>query len=300
MKKLKAFAHIYINSLARFSYYKELLKVPLRFSVKYFFALSFAAALIMSVSISRDSLPKVQKMANNILDEISAIYPENLVVTSKEGEWSINKMEPYSILMPKLNYEDEFALPEYLITFDHQGTLNDLGKKDTLVIVNEENVLVKDYNERIGVYPLESIPEGEFTKQDLENAINNVRGYFEFLPVMLFAAILFGITYYFMLIRLAYLFLAALLLLAAGVLFKGLKYGYKNYLKIAIHTYTLALTLEVIFEVLGIAKPMDLWVFGFNIIYGIVILYNFKVHKVYDLVETSKKGEEDESVPEEK
>lgn len=281
MNKLKAFAHIYKNSISRFEYYKKVLETSLNFSVKYFLVLTLVASLLVTIRTSVDAIPRVRVMVYNILNEISAVYPRDLEITSSNGTWSINKQEPYGILMPDLNDDNDFVLPEYLVIFDHDGTLNDLKDKDTLMIVNAKNIIVENINDRIEIYPLEGLPDGKFNREMLDKGLGNVRLYLGTLPVLLSILIFLGVLYYFIFFRFLYLLFVALLLLAAGVLLKGLKLKYKDYLKLAIHTFTLPLTLEVIFSIAGISYDVTPWFIGLNVIFGVAIIYNLNIKSSY-------------------
>jgi len=273
MKLLKTFWYVYRRSVIDVDYYKDLLKVKIEFSLKYFVMLTATAALLTTLRFAVPTVPKVQYVINDVLSQFSAIYPDDLVVTTKEGRWEINKQEPYIIPLPPILQAKDMEMPANLIVFDHRGTINDLGDRDTFVIINSANLITINSQNKIEVYPLDSLPDGEFTKVDVDELITSLRGYARFVPAIIIFFGLVGTMFYFMVYRLMYLLLAALLLLAMGYL-KGVREKFSTYYKLALHALTLPLTIELMLIILGVEASLPFWFLGTNVLFGIVVIHH--------------------------
>lgn len=291
MKRLKAFYYIYKNSLYNIRYYKDILKVEINFSLKYFFTLAAIATVVTTIRVAAPLIPTVKTTLNNLVFELSTVYPKDLVITAKDGEWTINQEEPYAIGTPEFlkdsdkekieamideakgDVDDDFGgFPKNLIIFDHQGTINDLRDKDTLILVNEANLITINSQGSLEVHPIDTIPNGELTKQRVDQALGNVKKYLGFVPALIILFVLLGTLVYFTLFRLGYAIVLALIFLAVGNI-KQLKYDFSHYYKIALHSITLPLTLELAFTLIGmsiVTLPFSFMVL--HIIFGTIIV----------------------------
>jgi len=273
MRRLKAFWYVYKRSLIDVDYYKDLIKVKVEFSLKYFFVLAATAALITTVRLTVPAIPRVQNTLNNLLNEFAVIYPDDLVITTQDGIWKINKHEPYAIPTPPILQIEGAELPMNLIVFDHRGTINDLDEQDTYVVINDVNLIALNSQNRVEAYPLDSLPNGEFTKADVSEFIQSLRVFARYVPLIIISFVLLGTLFYFSIYRMLYLLVISLVLLAAGNL-KGMKDGFGTYYKIALHTLTLPLTIEMMFILLGTDVTLPFWFMGINLVFGIAVIYH--------------------------
>lgn len=270
----KAFWYVYKRSLFDVDYYKDLLKVKRDFSFKYFFTLALVASIIATTRFAIPNVPKIKRGVNEAFEQLIQMYPDDLIISSKDGEWSLNQMEPYIIPVPDVFKADELAsaeFPENLIVFYHEGTIDDLDGMDTLMIVNEVNVITKNSQNRIEAYPLEGIPDGAVDKKMVVEAIQSVKKAARFLPSMVVATVLVGTMFYFAIFRIVYLLVVALILLAFGYL-RGVRSTFRTYYKLSLHTLTLPLTMELLFIILKPEVAYANWFFGLNVIFGIVVV----------------------------
>ena len=281
MKKLKAFWYVYKKSLFDVNYYKDILKIRRDFSLKYFFTLALFASVIATARFAIPNVPKIKDGMNSLITELSTMYPDDLVITSEAGMWEINKPEPYVIPNPDIfEVEEQTDFPKNLVVFDHNGTIDDLEEMDTFVVVNKVNMITVNSQNRVEAYPLDSIPDGELNKAVVLEAMDGLRKLTKFVPVMIISFIIIATLFYFAIFRLAYAFIVALLLLAYGNL-KGVKSTLGTYYKIAIHTMTLPLTIELMFILIKAEVGYTLWFFGFNLIFGIVVIQHLVNTKAF-------------------
>jgi len=273
MKRLKAFWYVYKKSLIDVDYYKDLLKVKANFSLKYFLTLAAVAALVTTVRLVVPAIPRVQNTLNSMLDEFSAIYPDDLVITVQGGMWKINKPEPYAIPTPSILQMEDADLPINLLVFDHDGTISDLGEFDTFVVINNVNLITVNSQNRVEAYPLDTLPDGEFTKANVSEFVQGIRSFTKYVPIIMIVFVLMGTLFYFLIFRMLYLLVVSLILLAAGNV-KGMKDSFGTYYKIAMHTLTLPLTIEIMFILLGVEVTFPFWFLGINAFFGIAVIHH--------------------------
>lgn len=273
MKRLKAFWYVYRRSLIDVDYYKDLLKVKTDFSLKYFFSLAILATLLTTVRVAIPTVPKVQNVINNLLDEFSIIYPKDLVITVQNGMWEINKPEPFVIESPSFFSTDEDDFPDNLVVFDHRGTINYLDDFDAFMVVNDVNLIVVSSQNKVEAYPLDTLPDGDITKANVDQLINNVRSLTAYVPFIIVLFVLIGSFFYFLAFRLLYLLIVALVLLAMGNVMR-MRESFKTYYRIALHTITLPLTVELAFILLGVDPNFAYWFLAFNVFFGLVVVHH--------------------------
>ncbi len=298
MQKLKTFARTYINSIKNFNYYKDVAAAKTSFSVKYFILLGLFAAVISSTAIAIPLIPEVNIVVNNALDEISAIYPEELVLKSKEGKWEVNQPEPYAIRTPEFfknattENNQPVNFPSSLVVFDHNGTIDDLKERDTLVLVNDTNIITVDEKGKIEAYPLESIPEGEINHGHFVEFMNSLRNYARFIPAVIIFFVFVGTAFYYILFRLGYAFLVAFLL---KIFLKATNTNLdsKALYRIALHTMTPVLTAEVIISIIGTRLEIPFLFLAANIAFA-----GFVIKKITGTTEPKAKIEESQPVVE--
>lgn len=275
---MKAFWHVYKNSLHNIDYYKDLLSVNMGFSFKYFFMLALMVSIIATASITIPWIPKLQQSMHEAFDKVIEAYPDELVITSEGGNWSINQEEPYIIATPEVAEMTEAEngyFPNNLVVFDHEGTINDLNKLDALMVINEVNLIIINGQGKIEAYPLEGIPDGEVNKDLIKNTVNNARGIIKYIPIIVIFFTLIGTYFYFSIIRLFILLFTAFILWLFGVI-RGAKGDFGSYYRFAIHAMTLPLTVELLLVITGAGAGTGTYqmliILGLNLVFGVVVV----------------------------
>ncbi|MFC1622323.1 DUF1189 family protein, partial [Patescibacteria group bacterium] len=226
--------------------------------------------------------PKIKTEAGEFLTQTTDLYPEELVVTAKNGEWLINQEEPYVIPTPDwmrnreyvMEEDVAFKFPVNFAVLDHGGTINDLEDKDTLMVVNEANLIVRGSN-KIEVRPLDSIPDGRLDKSVIVELSASIEPFINYIPYILALVVTIGAFFYFFVWRIAYLVIIALVLMFLS-LFNKLNLDFRSAYRIGLHACTLPLLIEVVINLL----PMELgflpnnWFFFVNVIFGLFVIMN--------------------------
>ena len=253
-------------------YYGEILKTPFEFSLKYYAVLVLIAAVITSVGTYFIEAPKIRSTFQNALSEAEKVYPDDLVFTIEAGEWEINQPQPLIIPFPgTYTNEDKAKLPSNLVVFDKNGTVGDLEKYSTAILVNEKNLLIKKAGEP-GVYPLKDLPDATLDKGKVVGAIGDVRkvsGWI--LPPILIIPVFAGLMVYYSIFRGAYLIIVGGLLFILG---RALKDGvsYKSAFRIALHTMTLPVLIDTVFSLINLQLPLTYWFLAVNLVMGVFVL----------------------------
>jgi len=253
-------------------YYSEILKTPLEFSLKYYAVLVLIAALITSIGTYFIEAPKIKETFQNALSEAENVYPDDMVFTIKAGEWEINKPEPLVIPFPgTYEAEDKEKLPENLVVLDKNGTVEDLEKYNTAILMNQKNMLVKKAGEP-GVYPLKDIPDTTLDKGNVVGAIGNVRKISGWLlPLILIVPVFAGLLVYYAIFRGLYLVIIGGSLFLLG---KALKTDvpYKNAFRIGLHAMTLPVLIDTLTSLINLQLPATYWFLAINLVMGGFVL----------------------------
>lgn len=289
MNKLKAFFYVYYRSLTSIPYYKEILSTPTAFSIKYLGVLAVLASLLSTLIFTIVGVPRITKFFDSALSSANELYPQELVITTKDNEWSINQPEPLVIPFPELDtkvfgipeaemgettesFNERAQIPENLIIFDHEGTIDDLDTQSALILVNSKNVVVKQTN-KIESYPIENLGEAEITRADFDEAIAGMRNFSRYIPYLLGVMLFLGSLFYYFLFRLFYLLFVAVVLALVGLVV-GPKLKFVEMFRVGLHTMTLPVTVEILLNLIGQNIRIAGWFILLNVIYGVVVLVN--------------------------
>lgn len=274
MRWLKTFTHAVTKSLTDASYYNDVVKANMDFSIKYYLSYSILLALLSAGVFAVRYAPEFQKGINTFLDEAVEMYPADLIVSSKDGSISVNKPEPYIIPFPAgMEGED---VPVNVVVFYSEGTINDLEELNTFALVNSENIIFKKTN-GIEAYDTSEIPNGEMDKSDFEGFINSMREYVYYVPVFMVGAILLGYVIYYWIARLIYNFWAAFLLWVFGK-FRNLELPYGKYYQMSLHTMTFPLLAELILYSFDVPLNVPYWFLLLHMIAGVLAVSRLNVN----------------------
>lgn len=246
MNKLRTFFYVFKNSISSTKYYNDILKTNIKFSIKYFIALSFIASIIFTAAISMKIIPSTLTGIRGFVDKIGEIYPGDLVIEFKDGMWEINKEEPLYIKMPNLPAETFANVPENLIVFDKNGTIDKLGDYKTLLLLNSENLIQVNGNEVVSTQPVSAVPNVKIDKGLIDSRLNEMNKIIEVLPYVLpLLIILFVFVFNYIIPGIFNMLLVGLgIFIVSMVMKKNMKY--ESALKIGIHSMTIPMLIQAI------------------------------------------------------
>ena len=252
--------------------------------------LALIFTIVSSVSVFIPLMPKIEQGVDDAIKYALDLYEDDLEITVKKGIMSVNKKEPYIIPLTESNPRSD--IPKNLIVFDSKGTLEDMEEVyDTVVLINGVNILLRT-ERKTEVYSVSNIPDGTYTKNNFENAVNHVRSLAKYAPYFVGGALFIGTLFYYLIFRLIYLLFIAFILWGVGSI-RGLALSYEKYYKVAIHSVTLPLTIEFLRRVLSLQFHFPSWFFLLNIIFGLIVVMNLNNDETSGVGETEVASETD-------
>lgn len=156
MNKLKTFYTSFIKSISSPAYYKDVVKAPISFSLKYLFFLSYIFMFIFiaaSAIYMATLLPKLPEFVSTAKSHLDTFYPTDLIITITDGIVTTNKKEPVFLTIPEVT-DEEF---KYVVTIDTKAQVEDYYDYDTFFLVTDESVVYPESDDRS--YSVTSIEE---------------------------------------------------------------------------------------------------------------------------------------------
>lgn len=267
------FRHL-AKSIYNPEFYRSLTEKPFSFSMKYFLKFALLIAILGTIVIGvRGVIPspaKFREMGDRVVD----LYPDELVITFKDGKVSTNVEEPYYIKLPQDSIfrddtEDAQDTLDNILVINTRDafTIESFRNYHTMALLTEDSLIVGDKGE-MRIVPVASFPLEEINKEYLEGKFNKIKPYFVlivpalllFMALMLFAVIA---------TELIYLLFSALLIWGLLAILKR-RTGYKGAYQIGLHAVTLPIILDgIMFAISPIRYP-----FVFTILMLVLIFIN--------------------------
>lgn len=261
-KRVKDFINTAKRSLTDLNYYKEVVKLPFKFSLKYLFFLLFILTLISSLkfaSILGFVIPKTPQLIAAAKDGVKSLFPSGLVLTVRDGELSTNVKEPYYIDLPGV-----WGSPKdtHFITIDTKAKVDDIQSLNTLILLTKKSAVVKEKNNGLRVYPFSDIKETLVLDRDTYNQfVSRFLPYLDYLPKILIILLILGILVWpfvgaglWLIGELFYLLITSVILLLIATLMKR-KIRYSKLYQMSMHALTLPLLISFSLGFLGINLP---------------------------------------------
>ena len=251
MKKIKTFWYVLKNSVISPKYYNDIVKASLKFSIKYFLMLSVFASIIYSLYASIEIVPQITSTIEVMTIQIKENFPDDLIINFKDGSWEANKPEPIIIPAPSIPHEENTYLPDNLIVFDKNGTIDSLGSYNTYILVNGENILYGSSGyetdpQKVSIQPLKNIPNITFDKNTVNSRLESMNKLIKTSPyVMPIFIFLYTLILNYIGGALFYALLIALLLQLIAFFAKR-KLDYKKACQISIHAMTAPIILQLV------------------------------------------------------
>jgi len=280
MGKIKTFWHTFSKSLTSINYYREIVEAPRAFSMKYFVTLALLVSIAMTSSIMISTAPKVKTSVTELLNQTVQAFPEDLIITSQDGKLSINRTEPFIVPSPKDMETNTPQAPNVknLLVFDPAGTIDDLDKYQTVILINEANMIARSETGQVQTSPLKNFPNGEFARKDAVELAQKLQPMANAL-IAVIALVVFAATVIYNFVgKLVYLVIPAFVFWMVGK-FRNVTAGApalgtfgKNY-QVAIHSMTLPVLAETAFLAFGFVVPIPLWFLALHVVLGLVVVY---------------------------
>jgi len=266
------------NSIYNKDYYKNvvLIETP-KESVKYLARLCLVVALVACIILAF-IIPPVFKIVKIGVSSFATSYPNDLTLSIKNGEATINQPEPYIVKTPgyltNIN-KSKKPLPENVVVMDTTEPF-DLMKfkehKTISLITKTEIAIVQPDTEEMRIIPLYKFGNIEIDKNWV---LNKEKIIVELLPWIMFSLIPLIYVGIFLGIFVGMLITLFFYALIVWLIFKIKKtdMSYHKSYQIALHASTLIILLSIITAPLGFMN-----FFIKVLLLGIVVFINFNEH----------------------
>jgi hypothetical protein len=266
MNKLKTFFYSFKRSAFDISYYRDIVKVPFVFSLKYLYILLFFVSLFGSLRLAVPlalSIPLVPENVEKFKTYVRTAYPAELEIQVQNGELSTNVQEPYYIDLPDQQKQTNGEY-KHMITIDTEGQIENYADYSTLVLVTKKSVAYPDRSNK-GTYRVASLDQIKkpvtINKKIYDSFLDEVFPYLQYVTaaVVIFIILLvfvlpFITAVFVMLGYMLYLLVIGVLLWFISSIFKTeLTYG-KVY-QLSMHGITLPILFTTLLGLFSIQVP---------------------------------------------
>lgn len=279
MQKLSTFHRTFWKSLTSLTYYQDVVNANFGFSFKYFWIFSLSLGLMLTLSILLTTLPVLTKFNQQFLTRAGALYPQDLVITIKNGQMSTNVTEPLHIPFPfELITQTPPAISDqkqlYLITFDTYAKADDYKNSQSLILVTREDMVVSDQT-GYRAFPLKDLGEVSLDKKAYSLILEKLMPALKLLVPLFIVTIIVVFIFIIPISRLFSLIFLTLLLLPATKLMH-LPISYKKLYQLGLHSLTLPSLIQILTLSFGLFIPIPFFTSILYLLYMLVILAHLK------------------------
>lgn len=273
--KLKIFLRSFHGSVTTLSYYEDVTRANLIFSVKYYVLYSLFLGLILSLVTALLILPTLTTVVSRFKSKAPGLFPSDLIITLKDGKIATNVTEPLRFPIPfELFVSPQPAIPDqkqvYLITIDTASTPDAYPETQSVLFFTRDYLVMPDEHNQYRTYPLKEFGDVTLDKQAFDSLVQKILPFTDIIgPVAIIA-----ISCIFMLAWPIYRILG---ILGLSVVVYGasrimhLPYTYRTVFQIGLHSSTLPFLIQIGAVGLGI---FPLFPFFTSIVY---LLYNLLI-----------------------
>lgn len=280
MQKLTTFFRAFWKSISSFTYYRDVVKAPFSFSLKYFLLFSLLTGFTLTLLISMAILPAIHQFLARVETRAKSLYPQDLTITIKDGELATSATEPLHFPIPfELFTDTPPAVSDqnqmYLLTIDTGAQVEDYKDSKSLIFVTKKNVVVTQDSEGTRIYDLKEFDDATIDKKTVDEFFEKFLPLLKIVPVVVIGVISFLLLLLLPLLRLAWLMILTLPLLMISSMMK-LTISYGKLYQIGLHALTLPTLIQFFTLFFGLVIPIPFFHSLLYILYSLVILAELK------------------------
>lgn len=233
-------------------FYVEILRLPMRSSIKYFFALVLLLSVFFTIVTSIPLVSQANRLAHEFPTKFFAYFPDDFELTITNGAASSNVGEPYFFPVPlefKSDAEKEGIENVIVIDTKNAFSIDQFNAYKSAVWVGASQVAYHDKRGSVRIEPFDKELNFVLNESKLRNAEAKISPYYGFLGPIIVIAIFVGL-WIALSINLIYLFFGAVLILLLGKFMKLNVTYWKSY-QIGLHAITLALLIDTLLSMTG-------------------------------------------------
>lgn len=237
------------NSIYNKEYYKNtVLNESLKQSIKYILKLSVILVLVLLIIFSF-KIPGLITQGEKLVSTMARDFPEDLIISIKAGEVSINQPEPYVFAMPDYLQDDETIELEsnelnlLVINTTEDYSIDKFNEYQTVFLLAKKEIVAKKADNNLEVFSLSQTKDVDIDKnwilQKESLFINKFLPWATALAIpFLFLAIFVGFSIMALVSALWYALIVLIIFK-----FKKIDLSYKKCYLVALHASTIILIL---------------------------------------------------------
>ncbi len=245
MRKVKTFFHVFTNSFfPQTHYYRNLLKTPLSFSLKYFFGIVFLVNLLFFLFITvifNNSRAVLVRRSMQALQN----FPADLHISIKHGMLTTNYDRPYFLWVGD---DDQKFL---LAVIDETATQDKIKEYPTEVLFTKQAIVLKQTDQPT-IYPYGNASL-DLSKASVSSFLSKVEKLVPFLLLLAMGVIFIAMPVFEFAAGLFYLVIVAFLCFLIFKLYSK-KHTYVKTFQVSLHAVTLPILVK-----------HGLFIYGYNV-----------------------------------
>ncbi|MBI4058523.1 DUF1189 family protein [Candidatus Gottesmanbacteria bacterium] len=279
MHIVSTFFRVFFKSLTSLSYYRDVVKAPFTFSLKYFLFFSLLLGSLATFGVSSLVLPHVTVFVDRFEKRANDLYPEDLVITIKNGILTTNANDPIRFPIPfELFLEIPPAIPDskqlYLVTLDPSFVNSETKVKNSLFYFTQNHLYISD-GENSTQYSLSDFGDVKITKSGVNRFIQTIIPLLKMVPALLVVVFMLLFFIIWPILRLiSLLFHTTLLLLVANLI--GISLPFVKMYQIGLHSMTFSTILRTVLMAFSISPAVPLFDSVIFLLFNLAVLAELK------------------------
>lgn len=246
-------------------------------AVRYFLLLIIVLTVIQAGITARPIATSFKAGVQNFVNSLVASYPQELVITIKDGEAEVNVEEPFFLSLPKevsgLVESEGF---ENLLVIDTQNPYKgiQMDEYSTIAWLTKDALFVRGDDGGIDVINLSDVGDFTLDKRLIDSGVSMIAPYSKYLGPIAVVAVTLGI-YLSYSQRLFYALFFALVLLILSLVLK-LHWTYGQAYKISLYAMTAGMLFEFLLGITSAYHQFSGFPFMFSLITLAVVFMNVR------------------------
>ena len=265
LSKLKLFFRSFYQSSTDPTYYRHIINAKTSFSIKYLLMLSLVLSIGSTIILSVVGIPQFQTLRTQIKTKVEGIYPDNLVISLKNGKLQTNQEQPLTIEVPGLDKE-----PYHSVVIDTTAKVEDMDRYNALMLVTSDTVSIRNDNREIRTYNLNEMSDFDIDKPSFDKFVRSVSDISDTLVYLLPLVFFIG-SWFIISVSLIIRVLIFSLITALVAMVYHYRLSYSKYFQITAHAITPITIIQVVQIVFNLNVPIPFF-YGILFVVFVAIL----------------------------
>jgi len=281
-RKVKTFFQTFKKSAFKPDYYREVLKAPFSFSLKYFLAFFLAINLVTALFIISFLAYQILPQANHLEEKIAKAYPEELTIEIKDGQASTTGSEPYFLPLNPDWFPSELAEGlkqqpiQNILVIDTQADPLEIKKYQTFFFLTKDSFVLTGDRGEIQVHSLENVGDFTLNQQVVKKAWQRIRPRLKWILPAAIIFLLLGFLLTTLGLKFFFVLITSLISWPLARITKLEKINYRQALQINLQAISLPTVISALFQFLGAPPKIPFFQGIILIIYNLIIFSSLR------------------------